>query len=141
MSFCNNLTPLPLDAPFALFQRLAESNRLFFYDDHIQILAITLSSIPDRPGYFALCLNRDSQTVTANYYKFLGRAFLTHPENLTRFLDGHDLTEPELDRIAYLKRHWVIPMVPAGSMHPAVRDRLDEIEELLEANMPSICEI
>ena len=76
--------------------------------------------------------------MTANYYKFLGRAFLTHPDNLNA---QHELTGPELDRIAYLKRHWVIPMVPAGSMHPAVRDRLDEIEELLEANMPSICEI
>lgn len=138
MAFCNNLTPVPLDAPFTLFQRLAESNRLFFYDDHIQILAIVPSNLSDRPGYFALCLNRDSQTVTANYYKFLGRAFLTHPDNLNA---QHELTGPELNRIAYLKRHWVIPMVPAGSMHPAVRDRLDEIEELLEANMPSICEI
>ncbi len=137
MAFCNNLVPVPVDSPLPLFQRLAESGRLFFYDDHIQILSIVRSSLSDRPGYFALCLNRDSQTVTANYYKFLGRAFLTHPDNL----DGHDLTEPELDRIAYLKRHWVLPMVPATSMHPAVRDRLDEIEELLEANMPSISEI
>lgn len=138
MSYCNNLVPVPLDTPFVLFQRLAESGRLFFYDDHIQIMSIVRSNLADRPGYFALCLNRDSQTVTANYYKFLGRAFLTHPDNLNA---PHELTEPELDRIAYLKQYWVMPMVPATSMHPAVHDRLDEIEELLEANMPSICEI
>ena len=138
MAFCNDLTPIPLGSPFGLFQRLAESGRLFFYDDHIQILSIVPSNLADRPGYFALCLNRDSQTVTANYYKFLGRAFLTHPDNLNA---QHELTGPELDRIAYLKQHWCIPMVPATSMHPAVRDRLDEIEELLEANMPSISEV
>ena len=138
MAFCNDLTPVPMGSPFGLFQRLAESGRLFFYDDHIQILALVVSPSQDRPGFFGLALNRDNSTVTATYYKYLGRAFLTHPDNLNAL---HELTDFEVERIGYLKNHWVMPMVPATSMHPAVRDRLDEIEELLEANMPSISEL
>lgn len=139
MAFCNNLTSIPTTSDFTVYQRLAESGKLFFYDDHIQILSLVVSPSQDRPGFFGLVLNRDNGTVTATYYKYLGRAFLTHPDNLASLVD---FTEPELDRIAYWKRSgWVMPMVPATSMHPAVRDRLDEIEELLEANMPSISEL
>lgn len=138
MIFNNNLTSIPTTSDLTLYQRLAESGRLFFYDDHIQILSIVRSSLSDRPGFFGLVLNRDNGTVTATYYKYLGRAFLTHPDNLNAL---HELTDFEVERIGYLKNHWVMPMVPATSMHPAVRDRLDEIEELLEANMPSISEL
>lgn len=138
MTFCNDLTPIPTTSDLTLYQRLAESGKLFFYDDHIQILSLVVSPSQDRPGFFGLVLNRDNGTVTATYYKYLGRAFLTHPDNLNAL---HELTDFEVERIGYLKNHWVMPMVPATSMHPAVRDRLDEIEELLEANMPSISEL
>lgn len=137
MTFHNNLTSLPTTSDFTVYQRLAEAGKLFFYDDHIQILSIIRSNLSERPGFFALCLNRDNGAVTATYYKYLGRAFLTHPDNL----DVTELTDFEVERIGYLKKYWVMPMVLASSMHPAVRDRLDEIEELLEANMPKISKI
>lgn len=137
MTFNNNLTSIPTTSDFTVYQRLAESGRLFFYDDHIQVISLVVSPSQDRPGFFGLTLNRDNGTVTATYYKYLGRAFLTHPDNL----DVVELTDFEVERIGYLKKYWVMPMVPATSMHPAVQDRLDEIEELLEANMPSISEI
>jgi len=138
MIFNNNLTSIPTTSDFTVYQRLAESGKLFFYDDHLQVISLVRSNLSDRPGFFGLTLNRDSQTVTANYYKFLGRAFLTHPDNLNAL---HELTDFEVERIGYLKKYWVMPMVPATSMHPAVHDRLDEIEELLEANMPKISKI
>ena len=137
MTFNNHLTPIPTTSDFAVYQRLAEAGKLFFYDDHLQVLSIVVSPSQDRPGFFGLTLNRDNGTVTATYYKYLGRAFLTHPDNL----DVVELTDFEVERIGYLKKYWVIPMVPATSMHPAVQDRLDEIEELLEANMPKISKI
>jgi hypothetical protein len=137
MTFHNNLTAIPTTSDFTVYQRLAESGKLFFYDDHLQVISIVVSPSQDRPGFFGLTLNRDNGTVTATYYKYLGRAFLTHPDNL----DVVELTDFEVERIGYLKKYWVMPMVPATSMHPAVHDRLDEIEELLEANMPKISKI
>ena len=137
MTFHNNLTSIPTTSDFAVYQRLAEAGKLFFYDDHLQVISLVRSNLSDRPGFFGLTLNRDNGTVTATYYKYLGRAFLTHPDNL----DVVELTDFEVERIGYLKKYWVIPMVPATSMHPAVQDRLDEIEELLEANMPKISKI
>lgn len=137
MTFNNNLTSIPTTSDFTVYQRLAESGKLFFYDDHLQVISLVVSPSQDRPGFFGLTLNRDNGTVTATYYKYLGRAFLTHPDNL----DVVELTDFEVERIGYLKKYWVMPMVPATSMHPAVRDRLDEIEELLEANMPNISKI
>ena len=137
MTFNNNLTALPTTSDFTVYQRLAEAGKLFFYDDHLQVISLVRSNLSDRPGFFGLTLNRDNGTVTATYYKYLGRAFLTHPDNL----DVVELTDFEVERIGYLKKYWVIPMVPATSMHPAVQDRLDEIEELLEANMPKISKI
>lgn len=137
MTFHNNLTSLPTTSDFTVYQRLAESGKLFFYDDHLQVIALVVSPSQDRPGFFGLTLNRDNGTVTATYYKYLGRAFLTHPDNL----DVTELTDFEVERIGYLKKYWVMPMVPASAMHPAVHDRLDEIEELLEANMPKISKI
>ena len=135
MTFHNNLTPVPAGSPLIVYQRLAEDGKLFFYDDHIVVMSIHESPFPDRPGYFALVLNRDTKTVTGNLYKFLGPAFLTVP--------GHPgvLTDFEASRIAYLRQDWCIAMVPARDMHPAVQDRLDEIEELLGTNMPSIAHI
>lgn len=137
MTFNNNLTSIPTTSDFTVYQRLAESGKLFFYDDHLQVISLVVSPSQDRPGFFGLTLNRDNGTVTATYYKYLGRAFLTHPDNL----DVVELTDFEVERIGYLKKYWVMPMVPATSMHPAVHDRLDEIEELLEANMPKISKI
>lgn len=137
MTFHNNLTSIPTTSDFTVYQRLAESGKLFFYDDHLQVISLVVSPSQDRPGFFGLTLNRDNGTVTATYYKYLGRAFLTHPDNL----DVVELTDFEVERIGYLKKYWVMPMVPASAMHPAVQDRLDEIEELLEANMPKISKI
>ena len=137
MTFNNNLTSIPTTSDLTVYQRLAESGKLFFYDDHLQVISLVVSPSQDRPGFFGLTLNRDNGTVTATYYKYLGRAFLTHPDNL----DVVELTDFEVERIGYLKKYWVIPMVPASAMHPAVHDRLDEIEELLEANMPKISKI
>ena len=137
MTFHNNLTSIPTTSDFTVYQRLAEAGKLFFYDDHLQVISLVVSPSQDRPGFFGLTLNRDNGTVTATYYKYLGRAFLTHPDNL----DVVELTDFEVERIGYLKKYWVMPMVPATSMHPAVQDRLDEIEELLEANMPKISKI
>ena len=137
MTFNNNLTSIPTTSDFTVYQRLAESGKLFFYDDHLQVISLVVSPSQDRPGFFGLTLNRDNGTVTATYYKYLGRAFLTHPDNL----DVVELTDFEVERIGYLKKYWVMPMVPASAMHPAVHDRLDEIEELLEANMPKISKI
>ena len=137
MTFNNNLTAIPTTSDFAVYQRLAEAGKLFFYDDHLQVISLVVSPSQDRPGFFGLTLNRDNGTVTATYYKYLGRAFLTHPDNL----DVVELTDFEVERIGYLKKYWVMPMVPASAMHPAVHDRLDEIEELLEANMPKISKI
>ena len=138
MTFHNNLTSIPTTSDFTVYQRLAEAGKLFFYDDHLQVISLVVSPSQDRPGFFGLTLNRDNGTVTATYYKYLGRAFLTHPGNLLSLVE---LTDFEVERIGYLKKYWVMPMVPATSMHPAVQDRLDEIEELLEANMPKISKI
>ena len=136
MAFNNNLIPLPTTSDFAVYQRLAEAGKLFFYDDHIQILSLVVSPSQDRPGFFGLALNRDNGTVTATYYKYLGRAFLTHPDNLANLVD---FTEPELDRIAYWKRSgWVMPIVHANHLHPSTLDRLDEVENLIESNLPAL---
>ncbi len=136
MAFCNNLTSIPTTSDFTVYQRLAESGKLFFYDDHIQILSLVVSPSQDRPGFFGLVLNRDNGTVTATYYKYLGRAFLTHPDNLASPVD---FTEHELDRIAYWKRSgWVMPIIHANHLHPSTLDRLDEVENLIESNLPAL---
>ena len=80
--FNNGLTPIPEDALLYQYQRLARSGRLWFYDDHQQVVDLLPSTLPNKPGFVGLVYNRDTGNLTSTYYKFLGRAFLTTPEAL-----------------------------------------------------------
>lgn len=89
-NFNNGLTPVPPNSPLSLYQHLANDGRLFFYDDHIHVVALVPSPSPAKPGFYGITMNRDTQVITAHHFSFLGRGFLTSNPNPTSLSD-HDL--------------------------------------------------
>lgn len=83
----NGLTPIPAKSDLAIYQTLAHAGKLWFYDDHLQVVCI--HAHPLQPGKFiALVANRDTKTVSAEPFTYLGRGFLTTPKNAERVESG-----------------------------------------------------
>lgn len=133
-NFNNGLTPLPEDALLYQYQRLARSGRLWFYDDHQQVIDILPSHLPHKPGFLGLVYNRDTGALTSTYYKFLGRAFLTTPEALKSSIE---FTEEEITILAWLRAAgYVLPILHPEHTVGVPDDILNDFEEAVEATLP-----
>ena len=133
-NFNNGLTPLPEDALLYQYQRLARSGRLWFYDDHQQVIDVLPSHLPHKPGFLGLVYNRDTGALTSTYYKFLGRAFLTTPEALKSSIE---FTEEEITILAWLRAAgYVLPILHPEHTVGVPDDILNDFEEAVEATLP-----
>lgn len=134
-NFNNGLTPLPDDSLLYQYQRLARSGRLWFYDDHQRVLDVIPSDLPNKPGFLGLVHNRDTNTVTSTYYRFLGRAFLTTPEALKSSIE---FTEEEITMLAWLRgQGYVLPILHPEHTVGVSDDTLNDFEEAVEATLPT----
>ena len=137
--FHNGLIPVPADTLLYEYQRLALTGRLWFLDDHLQVLSLVASTHPTRTGFVGLVYNRDSDSTTSTYYKHLGRAFLTSPAALT----DSDLLEPEIQALAFIRQSlgYLVTLTapsefPESAGHLSGQ-QLDEIESEIENAIPS----
>lgn len=134
-NFNNGLTPIPDDALLYQYQRLARSGRLWFYDDHQQVVDLLPSTLPNKPGFIGLVYNRDTGTLTSTYYKFLGRAFLTTPEALKAPIE---FTEEEITMLAWLRAAgYVLPILHPENTVGVDDDTLNLFEEAVEESLPA----
>lgn len=110
-SFNNGLSRVPPGSPLSLYQHLANDGRLFFYDDHIQVVALVPSPDSGRPGFFGITMNRDSKAVTAHHFKWLGNGFLTSNPNPS------GLSDHDLQTLTFWREQmgYVIPVMPPAS--------------------------
>ena len=134
--FNNGLIPVPTDTMLYEYQRLALTGRLWFLDDHLQVLALVASTHPTRTGFVGLVYNRDTDSTTSTYYKHLGRAFLTNPKALT----DSDLLEPEIQALAFIRQslgYLVTLTAPSEFPENLTGQQLDEIESEIENAIPS----
>lgn len=134
--FNNGLIPVPADTLLYEYQRLALTGRLWFLDDHLQVLSLVASTHPTRTGFVGLVYNRDSDSTTSTYYKHLGRAFLTSPAALT----DSDLLEPEIQALAFIRQSlgYLVTLTPPDQFPENLTgQQLDEIEESIENAIPS----
>ena len=134
--FNNGLIPVPADTRLYEYQRLALTGRLWFLDDHLQVLSLVASTHPTRTGFVGLVYNRDTDSTTSTYYKHLGRAFLTNPKSLT----CPDLLEPELSALAFIRQSlgYLVTLTPPDQFPENLSgQQLDEIEESIESAIPS----
>lgn len=134
--FNNGLIPVPQDTLLYEYQRLALTGKLWFLDDHLQVLSLVASTHPTRTGFVGLVYNRDSDSTTSTYYKHLGRAFLTSPAALT----DSDLLEPEIQALAFIRQSlgYLVTLTPPSQFPENLSgQQLDEIEESIESAIPS----
>ena len=137
--FHNGLIPVPADTLLYEYQRLALTGRLWFLDDHMQVLSLVASTHPTRTGFVGLVYNRDSDSTTSTYYKHLGRAFLTSPAALT----DPELLEPEIQALAFIRQSlgYLVTLTPPSEFPESAGhlsgQQLDEIEESIENAIPS----
>lgn len=134
--FNNGLIPVPADTLLYEYQRLALTGRLWFLDDHLQVLSLVASTHPTRTGFVGLVYNRDSDSTTSTYYKHLGRAFLTSPSALT----DSTLLEPEIQALAFIRQSlgYLVTLTPPDQFPENLSgQQLDEIEESIESAIPS----
>lgn len=133
--FKNGLAIVPPHSPLALYQHLANDGRLFFYDDHISVLSLVSSPDSARPGYFGITYNRDTRLITAHYFAFLGRGFLTSQPNPTGLSD-HDLAT-----LDFWRSHlgYAIPVMPPASRPVGFTDdHASEFEDWQNDNSAAI---
>lgn len=137
--FNNGLIPVPQDTLLYEYQRLALTGRLWFLDDHLQVLSLVASTHPTRTGFVGLVYNRDTDSTTSTYYKHLGRAFLTSPSALT----DPNLLEPESQALAFIRQSlgYLVTLTPPDQFPESARhlsgQQLDEIESEIENAIPS----
>lgn len=137
--FNNGLVPVPTDTLLYEYQRLALTGRLWFLDDHLQVLSLVASTHPTRTGFVGLVYNRDTDSTTSTYYKHLGRAFLTNPKSLT----DPELLEPEIQALAFIRQSlgYLVTLTPPSAFPESASNlsgqQLDEIESEIENAIPS----
>lgn len=137
--FNNGLISVPEGTLLYEYQRLAATGKLWFLDDHLQVLHILASTHPTRTGFVGLVYNRDTDSTTSTYYKHLGRAFLTTSAALT----DPNLLEPEIQALAFIRQNlgYLVTLTPPSefpeSAHHLTGQQLDEIEESIESVIPS----
>lgn len=83
----NGLVPVPHNQPLSVYQLLAHSGKLWFYDDHLAVTCVHPHPFREG-GTMALVANRDTRAVTAESFAYLGRGFLTTPKMAERISNG-----------------------------------------------------